>query len=73
MRYRCLKIIYPPPPPKKSPSQMFKPNATMITMTADDATMNVISWNHDFFSLSKPILEAFKIINILKIIELMNV
>ena len=20
----------------------------MITMTADDATMNVISWNHDF-------------------------
>ena len=47
-----------PPPPKKSPSQMFKPNATMITMTADDAT----------FSSSKPILEAFKIINILKII-----
>ena len=37
-----------PPPPKKSPSHMFKPNATMITMTADDATMNVISWNHDF-------------------------
>ena len=36
------------PPPKKSPSQMSKPNATMITMTADDATMNVISWNHDF-------------------------
>ena len=36
------------PPPKKSPSQMFKPNATMITMTADDATMNVISWIHDF-------------------------
>ena len=55
------------PPPKKSPSQMFKPNATMITMTADDATMNVISWNHDF-SFSKPILEAFKIINISKII-----
>ena len=27
---------------------MFKPNATMITMTADDGTMNVISWNHDF-------------------------
>ena len=39
-----------PHPPKKSPSQMFKPNATMITMTADDATMNVISWNHDFLS-----------------------
>ena len=39
-----------PPPPKKSPSQMFKPNATMITMTGDDATMNVISWNHDFSS-----------------------
>ena len=36
----------PPPPKKKSPSQMFKPNATMITMTADDATMNVISWVH---------------------------
>ena len=36
------------PPPPKSPSQMFKPNARMITMTADDATMNVISWNHDF-------------------------
>ena len=37
-----------PPPPKKSSSQMFKPNATMITMTTDDATMNVISLNHDF-------------------------
>ena len=35
-------------PPPKSPSQIFKPNATMITMTADDATMNVISWIHDF-------------------------
>ena len=35
-------------PPQKSPSQMFKPNATMITMTADDATMNVISLIHDF-------------------------
>ena len=40
--------LNPPPPKKKSPSQMFKPNATMITMTADDATMNVISWIHDF-------------------------
>ena len=29
-------------------SQMFKPNATMIIMTADDATMNVISWIHGF-------------------------
>ena len=37
-----------PPPQKKSPSHMIKPNATMITMTADDATMNVISWNNDF-------------------------
>ena len=37
-------------PPQKSPSQMFKPNATMITTTADDATMNVINWNHDFLS-----------------------
>ena len=35
-------------PPPKSLSQMFKPNATMITMTADDATMKVISWIHDF-------------------------
>ena len=35
------------PPQQKSPSQMFKPIATMITMTADDATMN-ISWIHDF-------------------------
>ena len=35
-------------PSPKSPSQMFKPNATMITMTADDATINIISWNHDF-------------------------
>ena len=34
--------------PATNPSQMFKPNATMITMTADDATMNVISWIHDF-------------------------
>ena len=39
-------------PPPKSPSQMFKPNATMITMTADDATMKVIGWNHDFPSLN---------------------
>ena len=39
--------LTPPPPKKKSPTQMFKPNATMITMTANDATMNVISWNHD--------------------------
>ena len=58
-------------PLPKSPSNIyiFKPNATMISMTADDVTMNVylISWNHDF-SFSKPILEAFKIINILKII-----
>ena len=35
-------------PPPQSPSDMFKPNAKMITMTADDATMNVISWNHYF-------------------------
>ena len=31
------------PPQKKSPSEMFQPNATMITKTTDDATMNVIS------------------------------
>ena len=35
-------------PPPKSHSQMFKPKATMITMTADNATINVISRNHDF-------------------------
>ena len=32
--------LTPPPPQKKIPHIMFKPNATMITMTADDATMN---------------------------------
>ena len=37
-----------PPPKKKSASQIFKLNATMITMTADDATINVISWIHEF-------------------------
>ena len=42
-----LKNNSNPPPPKKN-SQIFKPNATMITMAADDATMNVISWIHDF-------------------------
>ena len=31
------------PPPPQSASQMFKPNATMITMTADDTAMNIIS------------------------------
>ena len=36
------------PPLKKSPSQMFQLNATMIIMTADDSTMTVISWNDDF-------------------------
>ena len=46
------------PPPKKK-SQMFKPNATMITMTADDATMNVNSWNHDFPS-QNPFLRLLK-------------
>ena len=40
--------LNPPPPPKKSLSQIFKPNATMITMTANDATMNIISLNNDF-------------------------
>ena len=29
--------------PPKSPSEMFKPNTTMITKTTDDATMNLIS------------------------------
>ena len=37
---------------------MFKPNATMITMTANDVTMD------SRFSFSKGILVAFKIINI---------
>ena len=36
------------PPQSPSHNIMFKPNATMITMTADDATMKVISWNHAF-------------------------
>ena len=31
------------PPKKVQGSEMFKPNATMITKTTDDATMNVIS------------------------------
>ena len=48
----------PPPSPQKSP-QMFKPNATMITMTADDATMNLISWIHDFPS-QKPFQRLLK-------------
>ena len=47
------------PPQKKSPSQMFKPNATMITMTTDGATMNVISWIHDFIS-QKPFQRLLK-------------
>ena len=33
-----FKNNLPPPPPKKSPLQMFKPNATMISIIADDAT-----------------------------------
>ena len=39
-----------PPPQKKVPhiGPMLKSNAIMITTTADDATINVISWNHDF-------------------------
>ena len=36
------------PHPKVPYNIMFKPNATMITMTAGDATMNIISWNHAF-------------------------
>ena len=52
--------------PPKSPCEMFKPNARMITKTTDDTTER----NHldSWFSFSKPIFEAFKIINILKII-----
>ena len=37
-----------PPPQKKGISQMFKPNATMITRTADDATLDLISCIHNF-------------------------
>ena len=37
-----------PPPPPKVPLKFSNPNAIMITMTADDATMNVISWIHHF-------------------------
>ena len=36
------------PPPRKKSLQLFKPNKSMITVTDDDATMNVISWIHDF-------------------------
>ena len=56
-----------PPPPKKSPSQMFKPNATMNyhdSWWRNNERNQLDSW----FSFSKPILEAFKFINILKII-----
>ena len=45
--------------PPKSPSEMFKPNATMITKTTDDATMNVISKIHDFPS-QNPFLRLLK-------------
>ena len=38
--------LTPAPPPKVL--HKCSNNATMITMTADNATMNVISWNHDF-------------------------
>ena len=38
-----------------------------ITMTADDATMNMIILIH-VFSFLKPLLKAFKFIYILKII-----
>ena len=43
--------LTPPPPQSPSHNIMFKPNTTMFTVsgvTADDATMNVISWNHAF-------------------------
>ena len=36
------------PPPQKSPSQMFSALIITLTITADDAIMNVISWIHDF-------------------------
>ena len=39
----------------------------LITLTADDATMNVIIWIHVFPSW-KALLEAFKFIYILRII-----
>ena len=41
-------------------------------MTADDATMNEIIWIH-VFPILKPLLEAFKSIYILKIIQLVKV
>ena len=34
--------LTPPPPQSPSHNIMFKPNATMFTVTAGDATMNVI-------------------------------
>ena len=42
-------------------------------MTANDTTMNVIIWIHIFLSWLKPLLEAFKFIYILKIIQLLKV
>ena len=42
--------LTPPPKKKYLTNFMFKPNVTMISMTADDATMKVISWIHDFSS-----------------------
>ena len=35
------------PPPKKKSLTNVQTNATIITMTADDTTMNIISWNND--------------------------
>ena len=66
-----FKMIYPPPPPPKSLSNV---------QTKCNNDYNDSRWRNNernqlgsWFSFSKPILEAFKIINILKIIWLMKV
>ena len=62
------------PPPKKSPSQLtflFKQNATMNYI--DSRLRNYKRNNLDScFSFLNPLLEAFKLIYILKIIQLMK-
>ena len=40
--------FWTPPPKKKVPLKCSNQNVTMITKTTDDATMNVISWVHNF-------------------------
>ena len=46
--------------PQKVSLKCSNQNATMITKTTDDATMNVISWVHDFPS-QNPFLMLLKL------------